>query len=81
MLAAVLPARWGRKGETLTSGPHGAVREGGGGRAPTGGPYHAARGGEDGRARGLTAAERAASLGRVRAAGEGWGVGLPMAEG
>ena len=46
MLAAVLPARWGRKGETLTSGPHGAVREGGGGRAPTGGPYRAARGGK-----------------------------------
>ena len=79
MLAAVLPARWGRKGETLTSGPHGAVREGGGGRAPTGGPYRAARGREGGGARRLTAAERASSLGHVRAAGEGWGVWPPTA--
>jgi len=51
-----------RGGETLTSGPHGAVREGGGGRAPTGRPYCTARGGR-GRVRGLTAAEWAAPPG------------------
>ena len=34
------------RGETLTSGPHGTVREGGGGRALIGRAYYAARGGE-----------------------------------
>ena len=57
-----------KKGEALTSGPHGAAREKGEGRAPTGGPHCAVRGGR-GRARGLSAAERAAPLGRVRVAG------------
>ena len=37
--------------------------------------------GEGGGARGLTAAERASSLGHVRAAGEGWGVWPPTAQG
>jgi len=53
MPIAALPARWGRKGETLMSGPHGAAREREGKRAPTGGPYRAVRGGR-GRARGLS---------------------------
>jgi len=65
-----------KKGEALTSGPHGAAREKGEGRAPTSGPYRAVRGGR-GRARGLSAAERAAPLGRVRVVGEGRRVGPP----
>ena len=38
---------------------------------PTGGPYRVARGEKGEGAPGLTAVERAAPLGRVRAAGEG----------
>ena len=41
----------------------------------------AQREGERGRACGLTAAERVVSLGRVRAADEGWEAGPPSAQG
>ena len=80
MPIAALPTRWRRKGETLTSRPHGVARERGEGRAPTGGPYRAVRGGR-GRARGLSVAVRAAPLGHVRVVGEGRGAGPPTAQG
>ena len=79
MLAPAFTAWRGRKGETLTGGPHGAAREGGSGRAPTSGPYSAERGEKGEGACGLTAAERATPLGHARAAGEG--AGPPTAQG
>ena len=69
-----LPAQRGRKGETLTSGPHGAVREEGGSERRQAGPT-AQREGKRGKGARLTAAERAAPLGHVRAAGKGGKLG------
>jgi len=74
MPIAALPTRWRRKGETLTSRPHGVARERGEGRAPTGGPYRAVRG-RRGRARGLSVAVRAAPLGHVRVVARGGELG------
>ena len=80
MPIATRPARWRRKGETLTSGPTvQRGRERGRESADRQALPRSERG--KGRARRLSAAERAAPLGRARVACEGRGVGPPTAQG
>ena len=69
MPIAVFPAQWRRRGETLTCRLHGAARERGEKSADRRALLRSERG--KGEARGLSAAERAAPLGRVRVAGGG----------